>query len=191
MPDDPLHLKPKAQLVRDRGVLEALAVSSFILGVYDHWNGLRRGRCMPSRADLDPVELPRALLPSVFMVDVTRDPLDFRYRLLGTALVEWFGHDPTGRRVVDGTAFENVDVALSNYRMVEQHRLPIVVPQLQLAHAVHGDHMPKCMLMLPLTRSCDQVDIVFGCVEPGFTEGLAELRRRRFLDRLQSPAASA
>jgi len=40
---------------------------------------------MPSRADFDPVDIPR-LLASTALVDVLRDPLDFRFRLLGTAI---------------------------------------------------------------------------------------------------------
>ena len=37
---------------------------------------------MPSRLDIDPVEIP-ALLPYVMLIDVVK-PLNFRYRLIGT-----------------------------------------------------------------------------------------------------------
>ena len=37
---------------------------------------------MPSRVDIDPVDIP-ALLPYVMLIDVV-EPLDFRYRLIGT-----------------------------------------------------------------------------------------------------------
>ena len=30
------------------------------------------------------------------MVDVERDPLRFRFRLVGTRVCDWFGHDATG-----------------------------------------------------------------------------------------------
>ena len=40
-----------------------------IKALYDYWNALRRGRAMPSRADIDPIEIP-ALLPYIIMYDV-------------------------------------------------------------------------------------------------------------------------
>jgi PAS domain len=51
---------------------------------YGYWLGKRQGRMMPCRSDIEPVEIP-ALLPYVMLIDVIADPLDFRYRLIGTA----------------------------------------------------------------------------------------------------------
>lgn len=48
-----------------------------------HWERMRGDRAMPARADLDPVDIPR-LLPLTILVDVIEEPLDFRYRLIGT-----------------------------------------------------------------------------------------------------------
>lgn len=48
-----------------------------------YWNSRRGGREMPTRADLDPADI-KPLLPHVVLVDVLHDPLDFRFRLLGT-----------------------------------------------------------------------------------------------------------
>jgi hypothetical protein len=62
-----------------------------------YWNRIRGGRRLPLRADFDPSEVP-ALLPYVIVIDVLRDPADFRYRLLGTALDRVLGGDYRGRR---------------------------------------------------------------------------------------------
>jgi hypothetical protein len=51
-----------------------------------YWQDKRGGRPMPSRKDIEPTEIPD-LLANVVLVDVTQDPLDFRYRLIGTAIV--------------------------------------------------------------------------------------------------------
>lgn len=40
---------------------------------------------MPARADLDPADIV-PILPHVILFDVRDDPLDFRYRLIGTAV---------------------------------------------------------------------------------------------------------
>lgn len=50
-----------------------------------YWQGLRRGRWLPARSDIDPAEIPK-LLPGTILVDVLRQPLDFRYRLVGSEI---------------------------------------------------------------------------------------------------------
>lgn len=62
-----------------------------------YWENCRGGRAIPARADLDPLHIPR-LLSSVMLIDVLRDPLDFRYRLIGTRIVERLKSDYTGIR---------------------------------------------------------------------------------------------
>lgn len=63
-----------------------------------YWCGKRKPGAIPSRKDIDPIEIPR-LMPYVALVDVLRDPLDYRYRLAGTKLVEMTGYDRTGLRM--------------------------------------------------------------------------------------------
>src|SRR5262249_29214633 len=62
-----------------------------------YWESKRPGRRMPARRDIDPAEM-LDLLPNVMLVDVVREPLDFRYRLIGTAIVAHMRHDYTGQR---------------------------------------------------------------------------------------------
>jgi PAS domain len=65
--------------------------------LYEHWLGLRPGPgVLPGRQHLDPVSLPVSLLPFLWLADVERTPLRFRYRLLGTEHVRVLGRDYTG-----------------------------------------------------------------------------------------------
>ncbi len=66
--------------------------------LYDYWQRKLRGRRMPARSDIDPIEL-KAVLPSLILLDVQPSPLDFRYRLAGTRTYDIFGLDLTGRSV--------------------------------------------------------------------------------------------
>ncbi len=50
-----------------------------------YWQRIRANRAMPSRADLNPGDIPK-LLPFIILMDVLHDPLDFRYRLIGTEI---------------------------------------------------------------------------------------------------------
>jgi PAS domain len=63
-----------------------------------YWERKRGMRLAPRRADVDPVDL-RMHLPNIFMVDVLDGGGDFRYRLIGTAIVAGLGRDSTGKRL--------------------------------------------------------------------------------------------
>jgi hypothetical protein len=64
---------------------------------FAYWREKSGDRPMPSRADLDPLDFPYAL-GYMILVDVEREPLRFRFRLYGSALVEYFRDgDYTGR----------------------------------------------------------------------------------------------
>jgi len=54
---------------------------------YEYWRRKRAGRAMPSRRDVDPAEIAK-ILPHIFLLDVRQQPLDFRYRLIGTKMDE-------------------------------------------------------------------------------------------------------
>jgi hypothetical protein len=63
------------------------------------WQRIRGNRQMPARRDFDPADVPR-LLPDMFLVDVLPNAQverRFRVRLQGTAQVDYFGADWTGR----------------------------------------------------------------------------------------------
>lgn len=66
----------------------------------EYWERKRAGRRMPARADVDPVEL-KSVLGRLLIIEVMRQPLDFRYRLAGTKTFDIFGHDLTGLSVRD------------------------------------------------------------------------------------------
>jgi hypothetical protein len=69
-----------------------------ILGsVLAYWDRKRGARSMPSKRDMDPTEIPPELLPNLQIIDVIDGGTRFRYRLVGTALVQAFGEDYTGK----------------------------------------------------------------------------------------------
>jgi hypothetical protein len=62
-----------------------------------YWNEKRGANLLPARADFDPlIEVP-GLAPHMMLKDVQREPLDFRYRLVGTLVRNHLRHDPTGQ----------------------------------------------------------------------------------------------
>jgi hypothetical protein len=63
---------------------------------YEYWNAKRQNALMPTRSHIDPVEIPR-LLPYIILLDVFTGPVDFRYRLIGTAARSIMRGDYTGQ----------------------------------------------------------------------------------------------
>jgi len=64
---------------------------------YDYWLKKCAGRPFPNRADLDPAEI-KDVLPHLTIVERTGSDAEprFRYRLVGTAVVQAVGRDRTG-----------------------------------------------------------------------------------------------
>ncbi len=69
-----------------------------VLGrMFSYWRRKAGTRNMPTRADIDPLDFPYAL-GYVMLIEVERAPLRFRFRLYGTALVNYFcDGDYTGK----------------------------------------------------------------------------------------------
>jgi hypothetical protein len=83
---------------------------------------------MPTRADIDPVEMPKRLLQGICLVDVVADERRYVYRLVGTGDVEVRGNDPTGKSVLEGFFGPSAEDALSCYDKVVETRAPFLDP---------------------------------------------------------------
>ena len=64
------------------------------LDLYRYWEAKRGNRLMPTRRDIDPTEIPR-LLPHIALIDAQSGT--YRWRLMGSHIVDDFGCDLTGQ----------------------------------------------------------------------------------------------
>jgi len=71
--------------------------------LYRHWLGKRRGRLMPSRGDIDPLEIPGDIWPYTMLLDVVWEAgaPRFRYRRVGDVFWRSTGREPTGLFIND------------------------------------------------------------------------------------------
>ncbi len=137
-------------------------VSNLIEQGLDYWDGKRRGRRMPARRDIEPTEI-LDLLPYVVLIDVEREPLDFRYRLVGTAVAARFGHDRTGERFSAlPQQSRGSDVWNTAVRILEERR-PIVshVPYVGFNRWVHNYRD----ISMPLSEDNEVVNMIFGVLQ--------------------------
>lgn len=91
--------------------------------VYEYWNMKRGDRAMPTRLDIDPMEL-RTYLPALMIVEVVPDSRRYVYRLVGTKEVEARGDDPTGQPVGERFFGRTKEKVLFNYDFVVRNRTP-------------------------------------------------------------------
>ncbi len=84
--------------------------------IYRYWGSKKRGRKLPRRCDIDPAEM-KPWLPGLVLVDIATQPRRITYRVVGTAVCEHRGFDPTGRPVQEGLYGNLRDEILENYRI--------------------------------------------------------------------------
>jgi hypothetical protein len=129
---------------------------------YRYWDGKRRGRLMPSRADIEPLEM-KAWLAGTALIQVTRDPAApngyaLRYRLIGSRPTILRSKDVTGMRVETGYFGASLEAALENYRLVIEEKT--LVYDWDHTPAADGYAREAETLLLPLSTDGETVDMV-------------------------------
>jgi hypothetical protein len=139
--------------------------------MHAYWLAKRGARRMPSRRDIDPTEIPR-LLRNVMLIDVLHDPIRFRYRLVGTNVVDATGENRTSK------CFDSVDFFAANPIVREQYAAAVTTgePVHSLEPFYRLDTRREYAverLMLPLSADGVAVDMIlvyFHFKSGGFAE---------------------
>lgn len=84
--------------------------------VFDYWLAIAPPGQLPGRQHIAPEDI-APLLPRIVLVEVYRDPLRFRYRLVGTEVAWSRGRDPTGEWI-DELNGRNFEALSARYRFV-------------------------------------------------------------------------
>jgi hypothetical protein len=131
--------------------------------LFDYWTSKRARRALPARAALDPVDFAYALA-GVALVDVLRDPLRFRFRLVGTEIVHRDGTDLTGRYVEDHPLPEYRALLRDSYSDVVAAAAPAVFRRERL---MDGKLRQYEVLYLPLAADGVSVDMLLVGIDFG------------------------
>ena len=79
------------------GVFDAADWNDRLSDLYAYWRSIRPADgVLPGRQHFDPIAIPR-LLPSIWILDIQREPFRLKYRLVGTNIVTVHHADFTGR----------------------------------------------------------------------------------------------
>lgn len=127
----------------------------------EYWLARRGSRRMPARADLDPIDLAK-LLANLMLIDVIGPPLRFRYRLVGTRVVQASGNeDRTGHFFEEYEFYRRYPETFAQYRRVVTTASPLVASE-PFQNREHGTSYEVERLLLPLGRSDDEVDMLLA-----------------------------
>jgi len=136
--------------------------SARLRSALDYWRAKRREGRLPSRADLDPLEL-KPLLPFLYLIDVLGEPRRFRYRLIGTQVVRWSGDDGTGRFADDEFCGSGRFELIELYERTARSAMPVVTPW--QSAVLGGSMMRFARLLLPLAADGRSVDMLMGVAD--------------------------
>lgn len=129
---------------------------------FDCWLAIKPAEGLPGRQHFDPLDI-AGILSRVWMLDVLRDPLRYRYRLAGTKEVE------TLQREVTGLMFDDVHPHLRGEseaygRFAEIAQRGVATYRRGRVVAVHHkEHLDVENCMVPLARDGRTVDIILAC----------------------------
>ena len=146
-----------------------------ILGpALSYWLGKRGGLAMPRKRDIDPVEIPPKILPNLQLIEVIDDGARFRYRLVGTALVDAYGRDFSGRIADELFPDDRLNFVQGIYRSVCTSKAPIF--SRNKYHTPRNIDLFSMRIYLPLSDDGFAVHHILGAMrfEYGavFDEGL-------------------
>lgn len=96
MPAGPTDVRYYTMALPDARFAHLVIVSPAVRAGLYYWIERRQDDRPPRRADIDPVDIP-SLLPHVVLLDVQREPRDFRYRLVGSKVRYHLMADLLGR----------------------------------------------------------------------------------------------
>jgi hypothetical protein len=129
--------------------------------LYAYWLRVHpRSGGLPGRQHIDPVEL-RDLLPWLWMVDVERGPLRFRYRLLGTEQVRAMERDLTGRFLDEAHPSFVGSASYPQYVAAAERGQPGYRRGAPSFH-LNKDYVALERLLLPLGRDGRNVDMLLA-----------------------------
>jgi hypothetical protein len=131
-----------------------------IVGIHDYWRSIHPGAGLPGRQHVDALEIPRELLPRIWLLDIQAEPFRLRYRLVGTEIVRAIGREVTGQWLDDAHPhLKDEPDYLARYREV----LATGTPSWRRGRAMlwtHRDYREIENILLPLARDGSNVDMI-------------------------------
>lgn len=131
-----------------------------LVRLFGYWQGLCREGKIPSRRDIDPVEIPD-LLPNIFLLDVVGDADDFVFRLAGTLVEDAFSMPLRGRSIAEIQRQAGIPIPVAHHVEVARGGGPRYREGKMLVAG--REHWRVRRLLLPLASDGRVIDVLIGC----------------------------
>lgn len=128
--------------------------------LYAYWQARRGERLMPSRGDIDPIEMKEWLGNLVLIEFLGGGVENFRIRVDGTNIAEYSGSDRTGTGAERITSAQERRVLFVQYGAVLDQRRP-AYHETEFTNS-EGRFMREEKLLLPLSADGDTVNMVLA-----------------------------
>jgi hypothetical protein len=130
---------------------------------YAYWRGLAPAGAVPAYSGFDVVHVPRALLPFLILLEVLDAGADFRYRVVGTGVVEAIGRDFTGETVHEYSHRHEPPGVAEGYRHVRSLQAPDLYQG--TLEAVGKGFIRYERLAVPFTGDAGDVEHILACFQ--------------------------
>jgi hypothetical protein len=130
--------------------------------LYEWWRARHVGGKLPSRRQIDPFDL-KFLLGNLMIIDVTHDPLRFRFRLIGTNIASHMERDWTGQPLDTYPGAEFREHLRKTYEAVVSDGQPVSNSRRLL---VDGRYYRYDGLIVPLSTDGKTIDALLVGIVP-------------------------
>jgi hypothetical protein len=134
--------------------------------LYNYWQGKRKGRAMPSFADIDINDLPEAVRPNTMILEVVREgaAVRLRYRHIGGVFWRGTTTEPVGAFVDEAlpetAGYRRYVVGI--YQEMVARRRPMYSENAFILREGHRDPSIAKRVSLPLSSDGNTVDMVLA-----------------------------
>ena len=117
--------------------------------LFDYWTGLKGDRLAPDYSDFDVVDVPRHVLPHIFLLEHLPDEDDFLHRVVGSEIDEGNGFSASGKKLKDIDIVRQSDLVDTLQKSLFSMR-PCFSESMYYGHDPNGESIHR--LSLPLLR---------------------------------------
>lgn len=147
------------------GLSLPFADDRILLNLAAYWSAKRGADPLPPRHVIDPLDMPRRLLPHLALVEQTGSGMQIRFRLVGTELVQRFGRDATGKTSTDLYAGNDYCRYLETiYDTVFAQAQPLFVETLRNWPEEGHGRVRRLMLPIAAGAGAERVSFVLSAV---------------------------
>lgn len=150
-----------------------------VRSLFELWDRLRGDRCCPERSDVDVLDL-KPWLGRLILYDVRHDPLEIRYRLIGSVICDTYGADFTGESIREKSYSKNFDASWNNLSSIATRNCFRYRNDANAVNATGKDAGER--LFLPFCQG-DMVNIIMAYIQRPADYRVEQRRRGTFADR--------